>query len=80
MPSNRSKAQFEQAEAEMRRYGNQQIEPGYAGIGYWWSGLPIVTNTLTGYGALSNATEQASATGPVDTTGGNVIADAGFAT
>ena len=79
MTSSRSKAQFERAEQEIRRQSNQPQEPNYSGMGYWWQGYPIVTNTLTGYGALSTATADHSKTGAADTTGGNVIADAGFA-
>lgn len=35
--------------------GNQQFEPGYSGIGFYWYGMPVYQNAMTRYGAMSTA-------------------------
>jgi hypothetical protein len=47
------------------------------GASPFWYGYPIYTNTISGYGANSTASNTTSEPA-ADTTAGNVVADAGF--
>lgn len=38
--------------------GNQEVEKGYAGIGYWWRGYPTYTGARSPYAAMSISTPQ----------------------
>lgn len=40
-------------EREMLKRGNQEMEPGYSGIGFWWYGYPVYANSMQRYGGLS---------------------------
>lgn len=42
-------------EAEMRRYGRQNIERGYTGIGYWFSGYPTYISAMQGTSGITTA-------------------------
>lgn len=42
-------------EAEMRKYGNQKIERGYTGTGYWYYGYPTYISSLQGTSNITTA-------------------------
>jgi hypothetical protein len=64
-------------EDEILRRANQPKESGHSGMGFWWYGYPVYTNTINNYAGLSTATNTDNQPA-ADTTAGNVVADAGF--
>jgi len=45
----------EQFEKTVMANGNQKPESGYSGIGFYWYGMPVYSNAMTRYGAMSTA-------------------------